>query len=76
MKDSKYSKGSAGRPGFSSGKRIQSCPQNGGAIMKKSKHKREKREETTEEFVKRINQNRKDWSKRNGTKRRTGRHHR
>ena len=44
--------------------------------MVKSKPKREKQEETTEEFVKRINQSHKDWSKRNGTRRRTGRHHR
>ena len=40
--------------------------------MVRSKPKREKREETTEEFVKRINQHR----KRNGSKRRTGHHHR
>ncbi len=44
--------------------------------MVRSKPKREKREETTEEFVKRINQNHKEWGKRNGSKRRTGRHHR
>ena len=44
--------------------------------MVRSKPKREKREETTAEFVKSINQNRKDWGKRNGSKRRTGRHHR
>jgi len=43
--------------------------------MARSKHKREKREETTEEFVKRINQH-KESGKRNGSKRRTGRHHR
>jgi len=43
--------------------------------MAKSKKKQEKREETTAEFVKRINQH-KEWSKHNGTKRRTGRHHR
>ena len=43
--------------------------------MARSKPKREKREETTEEFVKRINQH-KEWGKRNGSKRRTGRHHR
>ena len=43
--------------------------------MVKSKPKREKREETTEEFVKRINQH-KGWGKRNGTKRGSGRHHR
>ncbi len=43
--------------------------------MVKPKQKREKPEETTEEFVKRINQH-KEWGKRNGTKRRTGRHHR
>ena len=42
--------------------------------MARSKHKREKREETTEEFVKRINQH-KESGKRNGSKRRTGRHH-
>ena len=43
--------------------------------MVKSKNKVEKRKETTEEFVKRINQHA-EWGKRNGTKRRTGRHHR
>ena len=43
--------------------------------MARSKHKREKREETTEKFVKRINQH-KESGKRNGSKRRTGRHHR
>ena len=43
--------------------------------MVKSKPKREKREETTEEFVKRINQH-KEWGKRNGTKRGPGSHHR
>jgi len=48
--------------------------------MVRSKPKQEKREETTreettEEFVKRINQH-KEWGKRNGTKRRTGHHHR
>lgn len=43
--------------------------------MVKSKHKPEKREETTEEFVNRINQRKKS-DKRNGLKRRTGRHHR
>jgi hypothetical protein len=43
--------------------------------MVKSKAKREKRKETTEEFVKRVNQH-KEWSKRNGTKRGSGRHHR
>jgi len=43
--------------------------------MVRSKPKREKREETTEEFVKRINQH-KGWGKRNGTKRGPGRHHR
>ena len=75
MKGSKYSKGNASRTGFSSGKHTQSCPLNGGAIMARSKHKREKREETTEEFVKRINQH-KESGKRNGSKRRTGRHHR
>jgi hypothetical protein len=40
--------------------------------MVKSKPKREKREETTEEFVKRINQQN---DKRNGLRRRTGHHH-
>ena len=49
---------------------------NGGAIMVKSKTKREKPEETTEEFVKRINQGHKDLGKRNGSKRKTGHHHR
>ena len=43
--------------------------------MVKGKSKREKPEETTEEFVKRINQH-KEWDNRNGSKRRTGRHHR
>jgi hypothetical protein len=43
--------------------------------MVRSKHKREKRKETTEEFVKRINQNNES-GKRNGSKRRTGHHHR
>ena len=43
--------------------------------MVKSKKKPEKQEETTAEFVKRISEH-KEWSKRNGTKRRTGRHHR
>ena len=43
--------------------------------MARSKPKREKREETTAEFVKRINQHN-EWAKRNGSKRRTGRHHR
>ena len=43
--------------------------------MARSKHKREKRKETTEEFVKRINQHN-EWGKRNGSKRQTGRHHR
>jgi len=43
--------------------------------MDKSKSKQEKREETTEEFVKRINQH-KEWGKRAGTKRGPGRHHR
>ena len=42
--------------------------------MVRSKPKREKREETTEEFVKRINQH-KEWGKHKGTKRRTGHHH-
>ena len=35
--------------------------------MARSKHKREKREETTDEFVKRINQH-KESGKRNGSK--------
>lgn len=48
---------------------------NGGTIMVKSKPKQEKPEETTEEFVKRINQHN-EWGKRNGSKRRTGYHHR
>ncbi|SVD86002.1 uncharacterized protein METZ01_LOCUS438856 [marine metagenome] len=43
--------------------------------MVKSKKKTEKRKETTAEFVKRISEH-KEWVKRNGTKRRTGRHHR
>jgi hypothetical protein len=43
--------------------------------MAKSKQKPEKRKETTAEFVKRINQHN-EWGKRNGSKRRTGRHHR
>ena len=41
--------------------------------MVKSKHKREKREETTEEFVKRINQE--GANKHNGLKKRIGHHH-
>jgi hypothetical protein len=41
--------------------------------MAKSKPKQEKREETTEEFVKRLNQQE---NKRSGLKRRTGQHHR
>ena len=41
--------------------------------MAKSKPKREKREETTEEFVKRINQE--GANKRNGLKKRIGHHH-
>ena len=65
----------ASRAGFSSGKHTQSSPQIGGVIMTRSKHKREKRKETTEEFVKRVNQH-KEWGKRNGTKRKTGHHHR
>ena len=75
MKGSKYSKSSAGRTQVSSGKYTQSCPQNGGTIMAKSKPKPEKREETTAEFVKRLNENKKS-NKRNGLKRRTGHHHR
>jgi hypothetical protein len=47
----------------------------GGAIMDKSKSKQKKREETTEEFVKRINQH-EEWSKHNGTKKGPGHHHR
>ena len=43
--------------------------------MVRSKQKREKRKETTEEFVKRMNQH-SESGKRNGSKRRTGRHHR
>ena len=43
--------------------------------MDKSKSKPEKREETTKEFVERINQIKKE-NKRNGTKRVTGYHHR
>ena len=41
--------------------------------MVKSKPKREKREETTKEFVKRINQE--GANKRNGLKKRIGHHH-
>ena len=41
--------------------------------MSRSKYKREKREETTEEFVKRINQE--GANKRNGLKKRIGHHH-
>ena len=43
--------------------------------MVKSKKKPEKQEETTAEFVKRLNENKK-FDKRNGLKRRTGHHHR
>jgi hypothetical protein len=43
--------------------------------MVKSKEKPAKREETTAEFVQRLKENKKS-SKRNGLKRRTGRHHR
>lgn len=43
--------------------------------MVKSKVKQEKREETTDEFVKRINQHQ-EWRKHNGKKRGAGRHHR
>ena len=43
--------------------------------MVKSKQKPKKREETTAEFVKRISEH-KESGKRNGSKRRTGRHHR
>ena len=42
--------------------------------MVRSKPKREKRKETTEEFVKRINQHQQG-SKRNGLRRRIGHHH-
>ena len=41
--------------------------------MAKSKSKRDKREETIEEFVKRINQE--GDNKRNGLRRRIGHHH-
>ncbi|SVA72130.1 uncharacterized protein METZ01_LOCUS124984 [marine metagenome] len=75
MKGSKYSESSAGRTRVSSGKYTQCCPQNGGTNMAKSKPKPEKREETTAEFVKRLNENKKS-NKRNGLKRRTGHHHR
>ena len=43
--------------------------------MAKPKQKPKKREETTEEFLKRVNDH-KEWGKRNGLKRRHGRHHR
>jgi hypothetical protein len=43
--------------------------------MTKSKTKPEKQKETAAEFVKRINDNRGS-DKHNGTKRRTGHHHR
>ena len=43
--------------------------------MAKLKQKPKKREETTEEFLKRVNAH-KEWGKRNGLKRRHGRHHR
>ena len=43
--------------------------------MVKTKKEREKRKETTAEFVKRLNENKK-FGKRNGVKRRTGQHHR
>jgi hypothetical protein len=44
-------------------------------VRSKPEQKSEKRKETTAEFVKRINQH-KEWDKHNGTKRRTGHHHR
>ena len=43
--------------------------------MVKPKPKQEKKEETTEEFVERINQH-KEWEEHNGRKRGAGRHHR
>ena len=43
--------------------------------MAKPKQKPKKQEETTSEFLKRVNEH-KEWGKRNGLKRRTGRHHR
>ena len=43
--------------------------------MVKPKPKQEKREETTEEFAKRINKH-EEWGKHNGTKKGPGRHHR
>ena len=50
-------------------------PKNGGPTMAKSKSKKEKPEETTAEFVERMNQH-KEWGKHNGIKRKVGRHHR
>jgi hypothetical protein len=75
VKDSRYSNGRPGRTGFYSGSHTQSGQQNGEEIMVKPKPKQEKRVETTEEFVKRINQH-KEWDKHNGKKRGAGRHHR
>ena len=43
--------------------------------MAKPKQKPKKQGETTSEFLKRVNEH-KEWGKRNGLKRRTGRHHR
>ena len=51
---------------------VLSAKSRGEGIMAKSKPKKEKREETTEEFVKRINQQE---DKRNGLKRKIGHHH-
>ena len=42
--------------------------------MVKSKPKKKNKEETTDEFVERINQ--KEYDKRSGTRRRVGQHHR
>ena len=49
--------------------------ENGGPEMAKSKSKKEKPEETTAEFVERMNRH-KEWGKHNGTKRKVGQHHR
>jgi len=63
-----------GRTGLSNGNYTQCCLQNiREEIMAKSKPKKEKQEETTGEFVKRINQQQED--KRNGLKRKIGHHH-
>ena len=43
--------------------------------MAKPKQKPKKQGETTSQFLKRVNEL-KEWGKRNGLKRRTGRHHR